>query len=476
METVGAPESSVIEALHADAVVVFGVTGDLVGKKIFPALYELARRGRLDGPVVGVGRTPWTDEDLVVAARQSVLRAKGLIDEEAFGELAHRLTMVSGDYADAATYERLDEVLKDSRTPVLYLATPPVVFTDVVRGLEKAGLAGRGRAVVEKPFGNDIESAKQLDAVLTQAFGTDRVFRIDHYLGKESVEGIRTLRFDNQLFEPLWSREHIAAVEVTLSESFGTDGRAGFYDGVGAVRDVLQNHVLQIVAYLAMERPAEDGLDALRTAQVELLQQARPMSLGRTVLGQYSGYRDERGVPAGSTTETFVATELEIDSDRWRGVPFRLRTGKQLPVDAVEVVVEFRRQQPQSAPNLIRFRLGKADGLTISIQAKEPGRRSTSRPVDLAVDFDGALGHRQDAYERLIDDVLDGDQQRFASTEVIEQEWRIVAPILNAAVTPAPYGPGTWGPEVGGELVTRWHDIGGAAGERELVAEVSEAV
>lgn len=472
------------------SLVIFGVTGDLARKKLMPAIYDLANRGLLPPgfALVGFARRDFTNQDFAQIVHDSVKEhARTPFREEVWQQLAEGFRFVPGDLTDDEAFKRLRETVDEldvnrgtGGNHAFYLSIPPGLFPKVVEKLKQHGLADETpgswrRVVIEKPFGHDLKSARELNHVVESVFPPEAVFRIDHYLGKESVEGIRTLRFDNQLFEPLWSREHIAAVEVTLSESFGTDGRAGFYDGVGAVRDVLQNHVLQIVAYLAMERPAEDGLDALRTAQVELLRQARPMSLGRTVLGQYAGYRDERGVPAGSTTETFVATELEIDSDRWRGVPFRLRTGKQLPVDAVEVVVEFRRQQPQSAPNLIRFRLGKADGLTISIQAKEPGRRSTSRPVDLAVDFDGALGHRQDAYERLIDDVLDGDQQRFASTEVIEQEWRIVAPILDAAVKPAPYGPGTWGPEVGGELVTRWHDIGATAGERELV-EVSEAV
>jgi glucose-6-phosphate 1-dehydrogenase len=455
---------------RADSVVIFGVTGDLVSKKIFPALYELARRDRLDGPVVGVARTAWSDEKLIDSARRSVLKAKGLVDEEAFGRLARRLTMVSGNYADPAVYSQLAEVLADSHTPVFYLATPPSVFPAVIDGLDDAGLAARGRAVVEKPFGSDIISARNLDASLLGAFDNERIFRIDHYLGKESVEGIQTLRFDNRLFEPLWDREHISRFEVTLAEEFGTEGRAGFYDGVGAIRDVLQNHMLQIVAYLAMERPKSDDLDALQQAQADLLQQVRALSVEWTVRGQYAGYLAENGVEENSTTETYVATELFIDSDRWRGVPFRLRTGKHLPLNAVEVVVEFRRPATLTAagedarrpdPNLVRFRLGRSDGVTISIQAKEPGRRPISRPISLAVDFDGVLGHRQDAYERLIDDVLDGDQQRFASPQIIEQEWRIVTPILDLDSAPLSYEPGTWGPETpAGQPSDDWYAVG----------------
>lgn len=451
---------------RSDAVVLFGVTGDLVSKKLFPALYELVRRGRLTGPVIGVARSPWDDQQLVTAARKAITETGRPIDEDVFDDLAGRLRMISGDYADPATYQRLTEALADVANPLFYLAIPPAVFDAAVGGLAGAGLAERGRVVVEKPFGHDLRSARVLSATLRGVFAQDRIFRIDHYLGKEAVEDIAVFRFGNRLFEPLWNREHIANVQVTLAESFGTQGRAGFYDRVGATRDVLQNHVLQVVALLAMEPPVAGDPDSFRDAEAAVLARMAPLSPDTTVRGQYEGYRDETGVPAGSTTETFVATTVTIDNERWAGVPFHLRTGKSLPKTATEVVVEFRQPQHRLIPaaddaapvaNLLRFRLGRADGITMSIQAKNPGAEVTSRPVDLSVNFDEVLEPRREAYERLLDDAMDGRHLRFAREETIEHEWRIVEPILDLTGELPAYAEGTWGPAEADELTPVWH-------------------
>ncbi|TNH22035.1 glucose-6-phosphate dehydrogenase [Micromonospora orduensis] len=452
--------------MRSDAVVLFGVTGDLVSKKLFPALYELSRRGRLDVPVIGVARSPWDDQQLVTTARKSVTEANDEVDDEAFDALAGQLSMISGDYADPGTYQRLAQRLTDAKRPIFYLAIPPAVFGAVVEGLAAAGLAERGRVIVEKPFGRDLASSRELDRTLRAAFDPQRVFRIDHYLGKEAVEGLYAFRFANRLFEPLWNSDHIDNIRVTLAEGFGTHGRAGFYDTVGATRDVLQNHILQVVALIAMDAPSADDTDAFREAEVAVLRQIEPLSPQSTVRGQYAGYRDEPGVAPDSNTETFVATRLIVDSPRWAGVPFYLRTGKSLPGTATEVVVEFKQPQRPLIPaeggaaapaNLLRFRLGRGDGITMSIQAKSPGAEVTSRPVDLSVDFGAAFGRRQEAYERLLDDAMDGQHLRFAREETIEQEWRIVGPILDLATDVQPYDKGTWGPADADALAGGWH-------------------
>ncbi|MEU8301240.1 glucose-6-phosphate dehydrogenase [Micromonospora sp. NPDC048909] len=452
--------------LRSDAVVFFGVTGDLVAKKLFPALYELTRRGRLDLPVIGVARSRWDDQQLITAARKSVVEANDRVDDEAFDRLAGNLTMISGDYADPATYQHLAETLSTAERPLFYLAIPPAVFGAVVDGLAAVGLAARGRVVVEKPFGHDLASSYELNGALRAAFAPERIFRIDHYLGKESVEGLRVFRFANRLFEPLWNAEHIDNVQITLAEGFGTEGRAGFYDRMGATRDVLQNHMLQVVALLAMEPPTGAGDDAFREEEVRVLRQIEPLSPESTVRGQYAGYTDEPGVAPGSRTETFVATRLRVNSPRWAGVPFYLRTGKLMPGTATEVVVEFKTPQRDlvpaadgagTQPNLLRFRLGRNDGITLSIQAKDPGAEVASRPVELPVDFDAALGHRREAYERLLDDALEGRHLRFAREDAIEQEWRIVEPVLDLTEPVASYPRGSWGPADAEAMAGGWH-------------------
>jgi glucose-6-phosphate 1-dehydrogenase len=449
---------------RADAVVVFGVTGDLAYKKLFPALYHLTRRGQVGGPVIGVARSAWEDWQLVAAARKSLRETGSDVDAAVFDEFASHLTMVAGDYADPGLYERLVQRLNGAERPLFYLAVPPAVFPHVIEGLASAGLAGRGRIVVEKPFGHDQRSAQDLDRLLRSAFEPEHIYRIDHYLGKESVEGLLALRFANALFDPLWNRDHIAKVEITMAEEFGTQGRAGFYDGVGAVRDVLQNHMLQVVALLAMESPAT--ADAIGEETLAVLRRMRPLSPDTTVRGQYAGYRDEPGVDPLSTTETFAASLLEIESPRWQGVPFLLRIGKHLQANAAEVVIELRRRPgalfsgertAEPEPNLLRLRLGRDDNITISLQAKTPGPDAVSRSVELSTD--PVSVPRQEAYERLIEDAISGRRHRFVSADAIEEQWRIVQPLLDIAEQPAPYERGSWGPAEAELLGGGWHEL-----------------
>lgn len=442
---------------HSDALVLFGATGDLARKKIFPAVYEMEVGGRCGVPVIGVSSSDWDDDALRERAHTSIVeRVDGGIDETVWKGLASRLTYVSGDYRDAETFEALAAKLQGVERPLFYLAIPPAMFDDVVQGLAAVGLTGEGsRVVVEKPFGRDQASAAELNEVLHRVFPEKAIFRIDHFLGKESVEDLMIFRFANSMLEPLWNRNYVSSVQITMSEEFGVESRGKFYESVGALRDVFQNHLLQIIALLAMEPPVSADENALSDEKVRLWRQIREVDRDRIVRGQYRGYTDEGGVDAGSDVETFVALQLEIDSWRWAGVPWLVRTGKNMPVTATEAVVTFaapprllfaKQGAARPQPNRLRFRLGTDDGVTLQLQTKSPGDELVSRPVNLEISYDSLFPHRQPAYQRLLEDAMEGDHRRFGRSDGVEEQWRIIDSVLEDPPQVELYRRGTWGP------------------------------
>jgi glucose-6-phosphate 1-dehydrogenase len=442
---------------EADALVLFGATGDLAKRKLFPALYHLERRGLLRVPVVGVARSDWSDAAFCDHAHDAILQSVPDAMASAIEPLMKRLDLVQGDYQDPATWQSLRDVLDrhGSRNAVFYMAIPPTMFPTVAEALASVGLNERGRIVVEKPFGRDLTSARELNRTLHTVFPEERIFRIDHYLGKESVEDLLVFRFSNTLLEPVWNRNYVRSVQITMSETIGVEGRGSFYDGVGSIRDVLQNHLLQVLALVAMEPPVGPDAGFLQDEKSKVFAAMRPLDPAQLVRGQYVGYRDEQGVAPDSLVDTFAAARLEIDSWRWAGVPWYVRCGKALTASATEVVVEFREPPallfdeaggPAPHRNLVRFRLGKHDGVTFTVQAKTPGQHLDSQNVDLAVDFAAALGERREAYERLLDDALAGLPRRFAREDVVEQTWRVIQPALDSPGPVHPYFRGSWGP------------------------------
>jgi glucose-6-phosphate 1-dehydrogenase len=446
---------------RCDALVFFGATGDLAFKQVFPALAALNKRGELSVPIIGVARRG-TLETLTQRARES-LEADGTYDQADFADFARWLQFVGGDYRDAASFTRLREQLGTSSRPLHYLAIPPEFFTDVVRGLKAAGAAAGGRVVVEKPFGRNLESARKLNRVLLDAFPEEAIFRIDHYLGKEPVQNIVYLRFANTIFEPIWNRNYVRAVQVTLAESFGVEGRGAFYETVGAIRDVIQNHVLQLIALLAMEPPSGRGSDAVRDAKAALLRSIRPLDRSETVRGQYVGYLDEPGVSANSSVETFAAARLHIDTWRWAGVPFLIRAGKKLPTTATEVSVLFCPppldpfEGPPPVPNYVRFRVSPDIVIAMGLMAKRPGVTMEGEEDELLLHYHAA-NELIAPYERLLGDAMKGDPALFAGQDTIEAAWRVVDPVLDDVVPLEEYDPGSWGPA---DAVRLAADVGG---------------